>query len=312
MAFEKPYLQTTISNKQIHTGIVRKRTIFYGEVISIEDETDGGRIKVRIPELDNRVDDIELPWCYPELPKFFHVYPQVTEIVRVSLEDRKFPERSRFWMGSIISQPQKIGFDSKYTALSTTNLGLTLPAKAPSTYPDADGVYPTKEDIAIVGKVNTDVILRVNEVHLRAGKHENNDVLKLNTTNPAQISMVYEPKPDTGTPGRPSLGITTSVSNEQYYSNTIIMSDKLALITHSGNPKFKSARLTPEDRERIFEEGHPMARADIIVEALEVIRQALIGHVHGYSGIEADKNAILKKLEELQFEQIMQNDIVIN
>jgi hypothetical protein len=310
--FDKPFIQTTIGEKQLHTGIIRKRTIFYGEVVTIEDETDGGRIKVRIPELDNRVDDIDLPWCYPQLPKFFHVYPQVGEVVRISLEDRKFPERSRFWMGSIISQPQKIGFDSKYTALSTTNLAVTPPDKAPSTYPDADGVYPTKADIAIVGKVNTDVILRVNEVHLRAGKHENNDVLKLNTTNPAHISMIYEPKPGASTPGRPSLGITTSVSNEDYYSNTIIMSDKLALITHSGDPKFKSARLTPEDRERIFEKGHPMARADVIVEALEVIRQALVNHIHGYSGIEADKNAVITKLEELQFEQIMQKNIVIN
>jgi hypothetical protein len=312
MGFDKPFIQTTNPNRQLHTGIVRKRTIFYGEVVSIEDETDGGRIKVRIPELDNLVDDANLPWSYPQLPKFFHVYPQVGEVVRISLEDRKFPERSRFWMGSIISQPQRIGFDTKYTALSTTNLALTPPDKAPSTYPDADGVYPTKADVAIVGKVNTDVILRVNELHLRAGKHENDDVLKLNTTNPAHISMVYEPKPNSSTPGRPSLGITTSVSNEQFYSNTIIMSDKLALITHSGDPKFKSARLTPEDRERIFDKGHPMARADVIVEALEVIRLALLNHIHGYSGIEADKTAIITKLEELQFEQIMKKDIVIN
>jgi len=306
MAYEKPYIQTTSPNKQHQTSIVRKRTIFYGEVVSIEDETDGGRIKVRVPELDNRVQDNDLPWCYPQLPKFFHVYPQIGEIVRISLEDRKFPERSRFWMGAVISQPQRIGFDSKYTALSTTNLALTPPDKAPSTYPDADGIYPNKADIAIIGKVNTDVILRVNEVHLRAGKHENNDVLKLNTTNPAHISMIFEPKPNA------TVGTTATLSNNNYYSNTVVMSDKIALITHSGNPKFKSARLTPEDRERIFDKGHPMARADVIVEALEVIRQALVNHIHGYSGIEADKTAVIKKLEELQFEQIMQKNIVIN
>ena len=297
MAFDKPIIQTSNPNKKEHANIVRNRTIFYGEVINIGDETDGGRIKVRIPELDNRTANNELPWCYPLLPKFFHIYPQVGEMVRVFLEDTKFPERSRFWLGSIISQPQKIGFDSKFTALSTTNLALTSPEKALTTYPDADGVFPTKSDIAIVGKVNTDIILRINEVHIRAGKHENDDILKLNTENPASIAMVYEP---------------IQGNTDNYYSNTIIQSDKIAIISHSGNPNFKAARLSAEDRKRIFENGHPIARADVLVDALEVLRQAILAHIHGYSGIPADKNDIINKLEKLQFELIMQKNIVTN
>lgn len=297
MAYDKPIIQTSNPNKVEHANIVRNRTIYYGEVISIADETDGGRIKVRIPELDNRTSDEDLPWSYPLLPKFFHIYPQVTEMVRIFIEDTKFPERSRFWMGSIISQPQKIGYDSKFSSLSTTNLGVTSPERAPSTYPDADGVFPLKTDVAIVGKVNTDVILRLNEVHIRAGKHENGDILKLNTKNPASIDMVFEP---------------VGGNENEYYSNTVIMSDKIALITHNGNPQFKAARLTPEDRTRIFEEGHPIARADVLIEALEVIRVALINHIHGYSGLPADKTAVIKKLEELQFEQILQKNVVTN
>jgi len=297
MAFNKPIIQTSNPNKKENANIVRNRTIFYGEVIDITDNTDGGRIKVKIPELDNKTANNDLPWCYPLLPKFFHVYPQVGEMVRIFLEDIKFPERSRFWLGSIISQPQKISFDSKFTALSTTNLGVVSPEKAPSTYPDADGVFPLQTDIAIVGKVNTDVILRLNEIHIRAGKHENNDILKLNTRNPASISLIYEP---------------IGENNGEYYSNTIIQSNKIAIISHDGNPNFKAARVTPEDRQRIFEEGHPIARADVLVEALEVIRTALINHIHGYSGLPADKTAIIKKLEELQFGQIQQNNVVTN
>lgn len=295
MAFDKPIIQTSDPNKPRQANIVRNRTIFYGEVISINDETDGGRIKVRIPEFDNRTANADLPWSYPELPKFFHIYPQVGEIVRISIEDNKFPERSRYWMGSIISQPQKIAYDGKFTALSTTNLGLTIPERAPSTYPDAAGVYPTKDDVAIIGKVNTDIILRVNETHIRAGKHENGDVLKLNTKNPAQLSLVYEP-----------------LNENVYYSNTVMMADKIALITHAGNPKFKAARLTQDDRVNIFENGHPIARADVLVEALRVVIDAVITHIHPYSGVAADKTGIIKKLEELQLEMIMQKNIVTN
>lgn len=297
MAFNKPIIQTSNPNKKINVSIIRNRTIFYGEVININDNTDGGRIKVRIPELDNKTIDSDLPWAYPLLPKFFHIYPQVGEMVRIFIEDNKFPQRSRFWLGSIISQPQKIGYDSKFTALSTTNLALTKPEKAPFMYPDAEGVFLTKDDVGIVGKVNTDVILRVNEVHIRAGKHENNNILKLNTENPASIHMVYEP---------------TDENNNKFYSNTVIQSDKIAIISHDGTPNFKAAKLTPQDRTRIFENGHPIARADILIDALEVIRLALIGHIHGYSGIPADKNDIINKLEKLQFDLIKQENIVTN
>lgn len=297
MAYDKPILQTSNPNKKENSSIVRNRTIFYGEVIDISDNTEGGRIKVRVPELDNKTANSNLPWAYPLLPKFFHLYPQIGEMVRIFIEDNKFPERSRFWLGSIISQPQKIGYDSKFTALSTTNFGVINPEKAPYTFPDAEGVFPTKNDVAIVGKVNTDVILRVNEVHIRAGKHDKDDILKLNTENPASIHMVYEP---------------TDENNDKYYSNTVIQSDKIAIVSHSGIPNFKAAKLTPQDRKRIFENGHPIARADVLVDALEIIRLALLGHIHGYSGIVADKNDIINKLEKLQFDLIKQNNIVTN
>ena len=289
MAFDKPIIQTTNPFKKVG-GFTITRTIYYGEVISIEDPTDGGRIKVKIPDLDVRTGNEDLPWCYPMMPKFFHVYPEIGEMVRVFIEDVKYPQRSRFWLGSVISQPHKIRFDSIFTALSTTNVGLVAPEQAPTTYPDADGVYPLQTDVAIVGRINTDVILRINEVHIRAGKHENDNVLKLNVKNPAEISLVYEQQTST---------------NGTYYSNTIIQSDKIALISHTGDPQFKAARLTAQDRTRIFDEGHPIARGDVLVEALNIIRNALVAHIHGYSNLPADKTAIINDLENINFDAIL-------
>jgi len=295
MAYEKPILQTSINPYKPQGSTYEiTRTIYYAEVISIEDETDGGRIKARIQGFDNNTLNDNLPWCYPLLPKFFHLYPQVGEIVRIFIENIKYPERSRFWMGSVISQPQKIGFDTIYTALSTTNLGLTVPEPAPSTYPDASGVFPLKTDVAIIGKVNTDVILRINEVHIRAGKHENDNILKLNTKNPAEISLVFE-NGDNG-----------------YQSSTVITSDKIALISHNGNPQFKAARVEAKDRERIFDEGHPMVRGDVVKEILEKFRTAIIAHIHGYSNLPADKDAIISDLEKINLDGMLQKNIVIN
>lgn len=296
MSFDKPILQKSNPYKPVDQTSTVTRTIYYGEVTSIDDPTEGGRIQVKILDFDNRTANPDLPWCYPLLPKFFFVLPQVGEMVRIFIEDIKYPERSRFWLGSVISQPHKIGFDSRYTALSTTNMALTSPEPAPSTYPDAVGIYPLKTDVGIIGKVNTDVLLRINQVQIRAGKHENGDVLKLNTTNPAQITLTFEKKPDAAS----------------FYSNTVIQSDKIAIISHNGDPQFKAVNLEDKDRERIFNEGHPLGRADLIVEALNVIRNVLINHIHPYSGLPVDKNLLIKNLEDLNFDNILQKNIVIN
>lgn len=295
MSYDKPILQRSNPFKPTVDYRVN-RTIYYGEVISIDDDSDGGKIKVRVADLDNKTSNENLPYAYPMLTKFFHIYPKVGEVVRIFIEDSRYPQKSRFWEGPVISQPHKINFDSLFSALSTTNMGLTRPDKAPSTFPNAEGVFPEKDDVAIIGRLNTDIILRLNEVHLRAGKHENNDILRLNTKNPAQISLVFESKLD----------------GDEYYSSGIMLADKIALISHTGDPKFRAAKLTQKDRERIFSEGHPIGRGDLIVEAFNLIRRALINHIHGYSGLPSDKTAIIDELERINFEQILQKNIVIN
>jgi hypothetical protein len=290
---QKKTLKTDIYKSKLGTEN-RTRTIFWGEVISVEDPTDGGRIKVRIPDFDNKKTNENIPYAYPLLPKFFHLYPQEGELVRIIIEDVQFPERSRFWLGSIISQPHKIGYDSIYSALSTTNLATSSPDRAPSTFPKAKGVFPEKEDVAIIGKSNNDVILRKNEVELRAGKHEFNDILSLNKKNPASVRLVFEE------------------SGNTYVSSVITMGNRIALISHDGSPKFKASQLSFEDSEKIFKEGHPIGRADIIVNIMEIFRRTLIEHIHPYASVPPDKSGVLLDLEKLDFNEILQKNIVIN
>jgi hypothetical protein len=300
MGNSEKYLQKSDLYPSVERKYPSQKSIFYGKVVSIEDPTDGGRIKVRIGDIDDpsKIANKDLAYSYPLLPKFFHVYPKIDEIVRIFIQDIKYPQRGRFWLGSIISQPQKIGQDLEYSALSTTNAKRGVsPDKAPSTYPDADGVYPTKEEIAVVGRVNTDIVLRDNHLEFRAGKHENNELLKLNVKNPATFNLTFDLEPD---------------SDDKRYSGAITMADKIGIFSHDGIPKFKSARLTEEDRVKMFSEGHPLGRGDLMVQAMEVFRKAIIAHIHGYSGIVADKNTIINDLEKLNLDAILQKNIVIN
>lgn len=293
---ERNIVHTSNPFRNINSNTKSSRGIYYGEVMSTDDSTDGGRIIVRILDLDSNIANNSLPWCYPLLPKFFHLYPMVGEMVRVFIEDIRSPQRSRFWIGSVISQMQKIEYDGYYTALSTTNIGNIKPLESVSSYPTSEGVFPKKNEIGLVGRVNTDVILKDNEVQIRAGKHENGNVLKLNTLNPASINLVFEQKSD----------------SQDFYSSNILMGDKIALISHKGTPKFKSNTLSAADRERIFEEGHPIARGDVLVAVLNIIRDALINHIHGYSSLPAAKTTMIKVLEDLDLTKILQKDIVTN
>jgi hypothetical protein len=292
MSYDKKFLVTSDPYRKDTNKNTTIRNIYYGEVVSIDDPTEGGRIKVRISGIDDKTVNEKLPWAFPLLPKYFHIYPKVGEAVRVILDDVRYPEKGRQWMGSVISQPQSIYFDSFASAFSTTDLARNAPEKAPSTFPNAIGVFPKIDDIALIGRDNTDVILRKKEIELRAGKHEVNDILSLNKKNPSSIKITIE---DDGS-----------------QSSTVLIADKIAILSHDGIPKFKAYDINSEEREKIFENGHPMTRGDVLVEALEILRKAIVNHIHGYNGLPADKSGAIIDLEKINFEGILQKNIVIN
>jgi hypothetical protein len=232
------------------------------------------------------------------MPKYFHIIPRVGELVRVFIPIPDFPNTGRLWIGSIISQPHKIGFDEQVSALSTTHEKLVAPDKAPSTYPEAKGVYPKLDDIAINGRNNTDIILSERDVEIRAGKHEYHNNLKLNKLNPASIKLTFEQK----------TGDTPTISTN------IVMADRIGLITHKGNPKFKAVQLNSDDRDKIFESGHPIARGDVVVRALSVIIDSILNHSHPSQRNKPIEDDIINNLKILQprLNNILNRNIVIN
>jgi hypothetical protein len=295
MSYDKPYIQTTSQYKKETNKETPVRNIYYGEVVSIDDPNEGGRIKVKIPDLDNKTSVDQLPFALPMLPKFFWILPQVGELVRVFIEDTRYSQRGRTWMGSVISQPQKIGYGGYIAALSTTNISVVNPERNPSSYPDAIGVFPDVKDVALLGRDNTDVLLKEKQIQIRVGKHAIDNVLSLNKENPAFIQMDF-----------------FKLEENKTQSTVVTMANKIAILSHEGAPKFKSNSLSKIDIDRIFNEAHPMGRGDLIVEALEAIRKAIILHIHGYSGLPADKNGIINQLEKINFSKILQENIRIN
>ena len=104
----------------------------YGVVVLTDDEYDGGRIKVRIKGIDDHiVNDNDLPYCFPRLPKFLSYTPLKGELVNIFFQKKDNKNAYRYWEGPIISQLQKISNDQYLTAQSLLDSSLTSPEQAP-------------------------------------------------------------------------------------------------------------------------------------------------------------------------------------
>lgn len=183
--------------KDLQDKKLSKKNIYSGEVVSNTDPYENRTLRVRISELDNKISNENLPECYPAQSNFFHYVPKVGERVLVILEreynaDKTVNQEKRYYFCVTISQFQNINNDPYYyTANSNESDGWVRRGTPISEIPEAQGVYPKKDVIGLIGRDNTDVLLKDKEVLIRAGKHEIGNVLNFNRTDPVFIQMKY-------------------------------------------------------------------------------------------------------------------------
>jgi len=267
--------------------------ILTGVVVSNEDDNEMGRLKVRVRGIDDKynIPDSELPYCYPILSKIFHVIPKKNEIVKVLISDIERPYSLRYWIGPVISQPQFYQFENKITAESGTEYAISNPTIAPNKFKKSKGIYPSIDEVAILGRDNNDIILKDKEVTLRVGKHLVDDNLTLNTKNPAYLNLRI---------------------NEQGNQTTgILIANKIGLITHNGKKKYNPI-LDEDEINRFFETAHPMLKGDLTVEVLKKIINALIFHIHGGAGLPPANTNPINDLLSINLDNIISENIKIN
>jgi hypothetical protein len=172
--------------------------VYYGEVISVEDKSRNGIIKVRISNIDGNVADADLPPCYPIFNQaFFRVVPKIGERVYVQLarkynSDRTVNQEKRYWTAVSISQPQNIDFDPyHYTASSHESDGWVKTETPITEIPEARGTYADQDDVAIYGRNNVDILLKNSQLLLRTGRHESNKPTTYNRRDPAYVQLKH-------------------------------------------------------------------------------------------------------------------------
>lgn len=277
---------------------------FIGRVVSNTDSADGNRIKVRIKGVDDHIgNDINLVWCNPMIPKFINIVPKIGETVFVIVPNSANNYENRVYIGPIISQPQKLEKDPHfYTSRSLFDNGFTEPDQAPSTIPNAKGIYPKTEDIALQGRKNTDIIFKENQILLRAGKSELTNNLAFNKINPSYIQLNFNAELDKD-------GNRGSVTN--------IVSDKINLLTHSGGtPNYQLAdqtqMISDDELKKIIETAHPLAFGDELVNFLNLVKEFIASHIHPYNGLPADKNKNVQDILNYDLNRLLSNNIKIN
>lgn len=312
----------------------------YGIVTSVDDPYNAGRIKVRVngPASDGLDNDISvfsqnlepkeggLPWCEPLLPKFINVVPKVGEMVKVVTFDYRNKKIRRQYIGPVIGQQTVL--DLKNSNFNEANLKVESQAYTTNWSINAaaiDGswkIYPDKKDIAILGRINTDLILRdedyYNEIILRSGKIKPdtlNETVKdrkspyaLNTKNPAYITINFTQAAAYQNSNIPDVA-KLNLKNDTSHVN--VVADKINLISHFGS--VKKGKITKSNGDNMVvikgedattqikienDKLHPVPYGDILWEFLSVLRPYIEAHIHKGSRREPDgditKNNLIK------------------
>lgn len=257
--------------------------IHIGTVTSVYDDSDGGRIEVRTNADKFTSEHLD---AFPLLPKMFQTAPKVGEAVLVLYTQLGNNQSQRFYIGPIISQPQKQEEDTYYygegQATSLFHGANATPYERISNYSETNGAFPQQSDVAIVGRKTEDIILKDGEIDLRCGIRGSQEYtdkkpgivgnVVFNSINPSYLQLKFR-------------------KNKESVAN--IVADKINLISHQNNlitpinltnkdNHNGDVLLNDEDMDKLMEQLHQLPYGDVLVKVLNIYRDAFTTHTHPY------------------------------
>lgn len=264
-----------------------------GQVISIDNEYQGGKIKVRVKGTNKIIDS------YPYLPMPFRSTPKEGEMVVLISEMEGNTTGTVYYLGPFISLPQNYEYSSSDDAFGSSNSNLsdsvqpTFPAI--SNNKATEGAFPQGSDVAMIGRSSEDIILKEGEIDIRCGIRvalSNNDQfgnakVAFNHEDPAFIQMKYEKNAYTNNFDSEDKGDFASVIN--LVSNKInLMSNIETLVEKDGEEKDNGDNydlLTQQDLAKLMSDKlHPAVKGDELVNVLKILVDCFLNHYHHWFG----------------------------
>lgn len=251
--------------------------LYLGRVINNDDNVGGNRIKATIYPADKRKTAREIPYAFPLIPKMVHIVPKVGEMVIIICDDLNNPNSQRYYLGPIISQPQFLYHEGSISATSLLKGGVMPELPSPESYASMHGAFPKLNEVALVGRKNSDIILSDDDLRIRCGVRlvDENDHSKVsfNKQTPSYIKLKHHPKK----------------INENTESTATIVADKINLISNDGEPYFNlsdtNEGITDEEMAKIIEKAQRLPYGDILVNFLSLLLKMFKSHTHKYHNL---------------------------
>lgn len=266
--------------------------IFIAEVLSVDDEFDGERIKVRIRPNDNNMPVSKIPYAFPLLPKMIHIKPKVGESVFIICNGED-ANTQRYYIGPIISQPQFM-YKANYGTNKTTSLlkgGAFSAQESQKQKTGTDGAFIKDDEIAIIGRKSTQIVMSDDDIRIRCGVSNiktNTDEIGFNKVSPSFLKMKFYEN------GK-------QFNNETISSVVTLVGDKINLIGNNGNPYFNTAdkteSISDEEMEKILTNAHQLPYGDVLCDLLGLFYEMFKAHVHNYG-----PSAPVSTWQQLSFE----------
>lgn len=293
------------------------------EVISIIDNDDADRIKVRLYPEDNNIKSIDdIPYAFPLLPKMLHVKPKKGEGVLLFLSVANDGNSQRYYLGPVISQDQNLYEEAFFMGADSFMKGSVKKLEAAlSTKPSAIGVLPNDDDVVVRGRKNADIQITNDDVRIKAGVKIVNEAnkydVKFNEINPSYFKLKYNVS---GIFKESDL--TGDEEVKQCNSTATIVADKINLLSNNSNEitfetRDRTDLITDDELKRVIKEAYKLPYGEKLVNLLSVFIEAFIKHTHSFPMEEPCNANKIPELVELKAtllddKQILSDTVRIN
>lgn len=258
--------------------------LYIGYVSGVTDEYHAERVRAVI-KADRGRPLREIPLATPLLPQMIHVKPKNGEAVVVIRAISGLNEQ-RWYLGPLISQPGKMEYDGYFTLSPTRFIsgGILPPERSIDNYAETEGSLPKNDEIAILGRKNTDIILSEDDLRLRAGVRltdSANNRVNFNTDAPAFIKLKHH---------SPALSIGSGETEENTVKSTAtVVADKINLLSHEGIHgglmDDTNEGINNEAMKKIIEQAHRLPYGDILCDFFSLFLKMYFAHSHPYPGM---------------------------
>jgi hypothetical protein len=288
---------------------IKIQGVRFCRVISIDDDTDADRIKVRLSPEDNSKTINDIEYAFPLLPKMLHIKPKVGEAVLVLLAINNDGNSQRYYIGPVISQDHRIYNDPYFMGGDSFLRGAFKKFDvAPRMNSDLNGLLPNDDDIVIRGRKNADIQITDDDIRIKAGVKlvNNNDPYKINFNikNPSYFKLKYH----------------VDDLDDGSKSTATIVADKISLLSNTSPNYFKLTDrehlINDNELNKVISSAYKLPYGEKLVEFLKTFVDAFVNHTHNYAMLPPNpyhtSEILAKKIDMLDNQTMLSDTVRIN